>query len=340
METNCYYNESIAFFYNQSKKIMAKDWEPYYIIVMILGMIVSIVAILANLLVIVAVYIEKKFHYPLYYLIANLAASDFFAGISYLYLLFHTGPNTSKLSLSGWMLRQAMLDTSLTASVGNLLAIAVERHLTVMKMEVHSSMSTRRVFLAIAFIWFIAILMGAVPSMGWHCMCNIASCSNMAPLYSNSYVIFWTALNLLIFFIMVVLYSRILYYVKQKTKRMSKHTSLPAKRKKMTMKLLKTVCIVLGVFVICWTPGLVLLFLDVFCTTSCDLNAPEKFFLILAEINSALNPIIYSYRDKNMWKAFKKIICICRHAGSRIQQNNSGKLEDAQQNGKGAEKPS
>uniref|UniRef100_UPI00358F9377 lysophosphatidic acid receptor 1-A-like n=1 Tax=Myxine glutinosa TaxID=7769 RepID=UPI00358F9377 len=338
METHCYYNESIAFFYNKSKKVMAGEWEPYYIIVMTLGMMVSIMAILANLLVIVAVYIEKKFHYPLYYLIGNLAASDLLAGISYLYLLFHTGPNTRKLSLSGWMFRQAMLDTSLTASVGNLLAIAVERHLTVMKMEVHSTMSNRRVFLAIACIWVIAIFMGAVPSMGWHCMCNIKSCSNMAPLYSNSYVIFWTALNLLIFFIMVVLYSRILYYVKQKTSRISKHTSLPAKRKEMTMQLLKTVCIVLGVFVICWTPGLVLLLLDVFCTTSCDLNAPEKFFLILAEINSALNPIIYSFRDKNMWKAFKRILCFCRHPDIRVQQTDSEKIEGALQNVKSVDK--
>ncbi|RMB94701.1 hypothetical protein DUI87_28814 [Hirundo rustica rustica] len=30
----------------------------------------------------------------------------------------------------------------------------------------------------------------------------------------------------------------------------------------------------------------------------CNVLAYEKFFLLLAEFNSAMNPIIYSYRDK------------------------------------------
>ena len=54
-----------------------------------------------------------------------------------------------------------------------------------------------------------------------------------------------------------------------------------------------------GAFIVCWTPGLVILLLDVFCA-SCNVLTYEKFFLLLAEFNSAMNPIIYSYRDKEM----------------------------------------
>jgi len=67
----------------------------------------------------------------------------------------------------------------------------------------------------------------------------------------------------------------------------------------------------LGAFIICWTPGLVLLLLDV-CCPQCNVLAYEKFFLLLAEFNSAMNPIIYSYRDKEMSATFKQILCCQR----------------------------
>ncbi|KAF2979414.1 hypothetical protein EK904_006483 [Melospiza melodia maxima] len=66
-----------------------------------------------------------------------------------------------------------------------------------------------------------------------------------------------------------------------------------------------------GAFIICWTPGLVLLLLDV-CCPQCNVLAYEKFFLLLAEFNSAMNPIIYSYRDKEMSATFKQILCCQR----------------------------
>ncbi|EPQ03671.1 Lysophosphatidic acid receptor 1 [Myotis brandtii] len=75
-----------------------------------------------------------------------------------------------------------------------------------------------------------------------------------------------------------------------------------------------------GAFIICWTPGLVLLLLDV-CCPQCDVLAYEKFFLLLAEFNSAMNPIIYSYRDKEMSATFRQILCCQR------SENTSGPTE-------------
>lgn len=75
-----------------------------------------------------------------------------------------------------------------------------------------------------------------------------------------------------------------------------------------------------GAFIVCWTPGLVLLLLDVFCE-ECNVLAFEKFFLLLAEFNSAMNPIIYSYRDKEMSITFKQILCCQR------QENINGTVE-------------
>lgn len=77
----------------------------------------------------------------------------------------------------------------------------------------------------------------------------------------------------------------------------------------------------LGAFIICWTPGLVILLLDVFCS-SCNVLTYEKFFLLLAEFNSAMNPIIYSYRDKEMSATFKQILCCQR------QENVNGTVAE------------
>ncbi|CAH6790418.1 Lpar1 [Phodopus roborovskii] len=242
-EPQCFYNESIAFFYNRSGKYLATEWNTVSKLVMGLGITVCVFIMLANLLVMVAIYVNRRFHFPIYYLMANLAAADFFAGLAYFYLMFNTGPNTRRLTVSTWLLRQGLIDTSLTASVANLLAIAIERHITVFRMQLHTRMSNRRVVVVIVVIWTMAIVMGAIPSVGWNCICDIDHCSNMAPLYSDSYLVFWAIFNLVTFVVMVVLYAHIFGYVRQRTMRMSRHSSGPRRNRDTMMSLLKTVVI-------------------------------------------------------------------------------------------------
>lgn len=88
---------------------------------------------------------------------------------------------------------------------------------------------------------------------------------------------------------------------------------------------------------VCWTPGLVLLLLDGVDCLSCNVLKVEKFFLVLAEINSLMNPIIYSYRDQDMRRTFKRILCcMClrrgqtgRHADVRFNTLNQEVLSDS-----------
>ncbi|XP_048105427.1 lysophosphatidic acid receptor 2b isoform X1 [Alosa alosa] len=325
-QPGCYYNKSVEFFYNKSGKNISLFWRKRDYVVVTLGMGVCIIVILANILVMTAIFINRRFHFPIYYLLGNLAAADLFAGTSYLFLMFHTGPWTIHLTKQRWFIRQGLIDTSLTASVINLLAIAVERHQTIFTMQLHSTMTNRRVVLLILGIWSVAIVMGLVPTMGWHCLCDLDGCSTMAPMYSRSYLIFWAVLNLLTFSIMVAVYTRIFLYVRHKSHRMSQHTT-QAKHKETVENLMKTVTMILGAFVICWTPGLVVLLLDGLDCTNCHVLSYEKYFLILAECNSLVNPIIYSYRDKDMRRTFRKILCYLCPA--RCKQAAGGSDGDA-----------
>lgn len=63
-----------------------------------------------------------------------------------------------------------------------------------------------------------------------------------------------------------------------------------------------------GAFIVCWTPGLVVLLLDGLNCTQCNVQHVKRWFLLLALLNSAMNPIIYSYKDEDMYSTMKRMI--------------------------------
>ncbi|XP_004705290.1 lysophosphatidic acid receptor 2 [Echinops telfairi] len=305
----CYYNETIGFFYNNSGKELSSHWRPKDVVVVALGLTVSVLVLLTNLLVIAAIATNRRFHQPIYYLLGNLAAADLFAGVAYLFLMFHTGPRTAHLSLKGWFVRQGLLDTSLTASVATLLAIAVERHRSVMAVQLHSRLPRGRIVLLIVGVWLAALGLGLLPAHSWHCLCALDRCSRMAPLLSRSYLAVWALSSLLVFLLMVAVYTRIFFYVRRRVQRMAEHVSCHPRYRETTLSLVKTVVIILGAFVVCWTPGQVVLLLDGLDCKSCNVLAVEKYFLLLAEANSLVNAVVYSCRDAEMRRTFRRLLC-------------------------------
>ncbi|XP_076009524.1 lysophosphatidic acid receptor 3 [Genypterus blacodes] len=319
-QNQCHYGELMGFFYNNSN---VKDGlkETQLIMVQVVGSLFCCFILLSNALVIAAIITNKRFHYPFYYLLANLAASDFLAGIAYVYLMFNTGAASYKLTVKNYFIRQGLLDTSLSASLANLLVIALERYISVLNWKVHSNLTKRRVTLLIVLVWGISIFMGAVPSLGWNCICDLDHCSQLAPIFSRSYLIFWSVSNLVVFLVMVAIYLRIYIYVKRKTAVLSPHTSGSINRKRTPIKLIKTVMAVLGAFVICWTPGLVVLLLDGVHCERCHVTVFKRWLLLLAVLNSVMNPCIYSYKDEEMWATLKNLLR-CIGNGTRRQRSS------------------
>lgn len=318
VENTCYYNENVTFFYKVVNKTISTGWNTRDYVVIGLGLTVCVIVLLANLLVMIAIFMNRRFHFPIYYLLGNMAAADLFAGIAYTNLMLHTGPWTRTLTKEQWYIRGALIDISLTASVANLLAVAVERHQTIITMQLHSTMPKRRVVLLIVCIWATGIIMGLVPTF-WNCECDLKDCSTLAPLYSRRFLIFWAVLNLLTFFVMVAVYTRIFIYVKNQSKNTSQQVT--EIRQQTVVNLMKTISMVLGAFVICWTPGLVTLLLDGLLGKESHANRYEKYCLFIAECNSLVNPIIYSLRDNEMRRTFKWILCsLCRRGVHQQRQ--------------------
>ncbi|XP_012713033.2 lysophosphatidic acid receptor 3 [Fundulus heteroclitus] len=317
--SSCHFDKSMEFFYNKSSQRSNLSYNVLTM-VQVVGSIFCIFILVANCMVIAAVITNKRFHFPFYYLLANLAASDFLAGIAYVYLMFNAGDVSPTLTIREYFFRQGLLDVSLSASLANLLVIALERYISVMNWKVHSNLTKRRVTLLIFLVWSISILMGAVPSLGWNCICDLDNCSKMAPIFSRSYLIFWSVSNLVIFAAMVAIYTRIYIYVKKKTVMLMSHTTSSINRRRTPIKLIKTVMVVLGAFVICWTPGLVVMLLDGMNCEKCDFKRVKSLILLLAVANSVMNPCIYSYKDREMWATFKNLVR-CIGNGTRQQRS-------------------
>lgn len=242
----CDYSHNVTFYYRLVGKRISEDWSPRDLLVIGLGLTVCLVVVLSNLMVMAAIYVNRRFHVPIYYLLGNMAAVDLFAGVAYANLMLNTGPWTARLSKRQWFLRSALVDLSLTASVANLLAVAVERHQTVLAVQPHSRMSSRRVALLIGCTWVAGVAMALVPSTLWNCECDLASCSTIAPLYSRRFLVFWAALNLLCFSVMAAVYARIFLYVWRQSGGVASHTADSAQRHMMVVNLMKTIAMVLG----------------------------------------------------------------------------------------------
>lgn len=108
---------------------------------------------------------------------------------------------------------------------------------------------------------------------------------------------------------MVAVYTRIFFYVRRRVERMAEHVSCHPRYRETTLSLVKTVVIILGAFVVCWTPGQVVLLLDGLDCKSCNVLAVEKYFLLLAEANSLVNAVVYSCRDAEMRRTFRRLLC-------------------------------
>lgn len=271
--------------------------------------------ILENVFVLLTIWKTKKFHRPMYYFIGNLALSDLLAGVAYAINLLFSGANTYRLTPAQWFLREGSMFVALSASVFSLLAIAIERYITMLKMKLHHERSSARSFLLISACWVISLVLGGLPVMGWNCLRALPSCSTVLPLYHKHYVLFCTTVFTVLLLSIVILYCRIYALVRTRSRRLTfrKNMSKASRSSEKSLALLKTVIIVLSVFIACWAPLFILLLLDVGCRVkTCDILFKAEYFLVLAVLNSATNPVIYTLTNKEMRRAFLRILSCCR----------------------------
>lgn len=254
--------------------------------------LLCIAIVLENFLVLVAVARNSKFHSAMYLFLGNLAASDLLAGVAFVANTLLSGPVTLGLTPVQWFLREGSAFITLSASVFSLLAIAIERHVAIAKVKLYGSDKSCRMLLLIGASWLISLALGGLPILGWNCLGHLDACSTVLPLYAKPYVLCVVTIFSGILLAIVALYARIYCVVR------SSHADVAGPQ---TLALLKTVTIVLGVFIACWLPAFCILLLDYACPVrACPVLYKAHYFFAFATLNSLLNPVIYTWRSRDL----------------------------------------
>ncbi|XP_022089154.1 D(2) dopamine receptor-like [Acanthaster planci] len=291
-----------------------------------------ILAILfGNSLVLLAVYKEKGLRKRGNSFIVSLSVADFLTGLVGVptAILGRLLQNKVTCSTATRMVFFTAAFTFSAVSIFQLLAITVERYLAIMTPLVyHTTMSPRRYSYIIACVWVSGLAVGIIPNFGSSedkDVCN----ANYEPSHAVQLFMLIFALG-----IPTVLASMGLMYfhifrkarlqanriaaLRRALHRVEEHRT--AQEHSAQMKATKTTAIILGGFAACWIPMSLKFFLEVFI----DMDAYTILILqtvleFSAYANSAINPVIYCYRNAEFRTAFCKILAPLKICSTRTR---------------------
>ncbi|KAM9475751.1 melanocortin receptor 3 [Clarias gariepinus] len=271
----------------------------------------GIISLLENILVISAVAKNKNLHSPMYFFLCSLAAADMLVSVSNsLETIVIAILKNNLLKLSDYFVRlmdnifDSMICISLVSSICNLLAIAIDRYVTIFyALRYHSIVTARRALTAIGTIWLTCIICGIVFIV-----------------YSESKMVIICLITM--FFamlaLMATLYVHMFLLARLHVQRIAAlpiaavAAGEPVPRQRSCLKGAVTISILLGVFVCCWAPFFLHLILLVACPRHplclCYMSHFTTY-LVLIMCNSVIDPIIYAFRSLEMRKTFREILC-------------------------------
>uniref|UniRef100_A0A8B9R9M1 G-protein coupled receptors family 1 profile domain-containing protein n=1 Tax=Astyanax mexicanus TaxID=7994 RepID=A0A8B9R9M1_ASTMX len=204
-----------------------------------------------------------------------------------------------------------------TASILNLCMISVDRYWAIASPFRYERRMTHRVaFAMIGVAWTLSVLISFIPRAHTDCKANL----NRTYAISSSLISFYIPV-----LIMIATYTRIFRIAQTQIRRISsleraagqshsqtahghghepdEHT-LKTTFKKET-KVLKTLSVIMGVFVCCWLPFFVLNCAVPFCR--CVSDTTFAIFVWFGWANSSLNPVIYAF-NADFRRAFSSLL--------------------------------
>uniref|UniRef100_A0A452H4Q8 D(1B) dopamine receptor n=1 Tax=Gopherus agassizii TaxID=38772 RepID=A0A452H4Q8_9SAUR len=224
-----------------------------------------------------------------------------------------------------------------TASILNLCVISMDRYWAISSPFRYERKMTQRVALVmISMAWALSVLISFIPvQLNWHrgigtTWTSCDSSLNRTYAISSSLISFYIPVA-----IMLVTYTRIYRIAQVQIRRISSleraaehaqscrsnrvdchhHTSLKTSIRKET-KVLKTLSVIMGVFVCCWLPFFILNCMVPFCESPpndphaglpCVSETTFNIFVWFGWANSSLNPIIYAF-NADFRKVFSNLL--------------------------------
>ncbi|XP_005372600.1 PREDICTED: adrenocorticotropic hormone receptor [Chinchilla lanigera] len=264
--------------------------------------IISIIGVLENLIVLLAVIKNKNLQFPMYFFICSLAISDMLGSLykilENILIMFR---NMGYLKPRGSFETTAddIIDTmfilSLLGSIFSLLAIAVDRYITIFHaLQYHSIVTMRRTTAALAIIWTFCIGSGITMVLFSHHVPTVLTFTSLFPL-------------MLIFILCLYVHMFLLA---------RSHARDIATLPRANMRGAITLTILLGVFIFCWAPFILHVLLMTFCPSNPYCTCYMSLFQVngmLIMCNAVIDPFIYAFRSPELRSAFRRMISYSKY---------------------------
>ncbi|XP_040900029.1 cannabinoid receptor 2 isoform X2 [Toxotes jaculatrix] len=270
------------------------------------------ITLLENSLVLVVIAATTSLRRrPSYMFIGSLALADVFASCffttSFLdFHLFHRSdcPTAYLFKLGG-------VTMAFTSSVGSLLLTALDRYLCIYHASSYKVLLTRwRAMLSLLILWSTTIVISFLPLMGWRCPSTM-TCSHLFPYIRKDYLGCWTSFILVFLALILGAYALILWKAHRHESSM---TSLQGAagtghaRMRMDIRLARTFGLIVLILVSCWLPVLSFMLADVSVILTHAQQRAFAFCSTLCLVNSAVNPLLYALRCRELRVALVQLL--------------------------------
>ncbi|XP_055041378.2 adenosine A2c receptor [Misgurnus anguillicaudatus] len=290
--------------------ILASINLPY----MIAELVIALLSAVGNVLVCVAVGLNRKLQTVTNYFLVSLAIADICVGTLAIPCAIMTDLGIPQNNLYLCLLMLSVLIMLTQSSIFSLLVVAVERYVAIfMPFQYHRLMTPRNAVLILCVTWTLAFLIGLVPLMGWHKTPPESGYCFFVFVVDMTYMVYFNFFGcvLIPLLVMFLIYAQIFVTVKRQMRRIAAErggaTNEGTAKMKKEMKMATSLFLVLFLFTVCWIPLHIINCFLLLCP-SCPVPLPLLLTaIILSHANSAVNPFLYAYKMKTFRKAFKAI---------------------------------
>ncbi|XP_036405951.1 trace amine-associated receptor 1-like [Megalops cyprinoides] len=283
---------------------------------------IIVLTVFGNLLVIITIAHFKQLHTPTNYLVLSLAVADLLLGAIIM------PPSMVRSLESCWYFGDlfckihSSTDVMLcTASILNLSFISIDRYYAVCQpLRYHTKITTGVIMIMVLVCWSVSAFVGfgmifmelnilGIEEFYYDAVACVGGCILFQTEASSS------VSSVLSFyipgFIMLVIYQKIFQIAQRQVRSINsiacQNTHSETRTSNMERKATKTLAIVMGVFLSCWTPFFICNIID----PVINYSIPPVLFDTLVWIgyfNSTFNPIVYAFFYSWFRKAFRMII--------------------------------
>ncbi|XP_078382355.1 octopamine receptor beta-1R-like [Oculina patagonica] len=287
--------------------------------------LLDVIGLPMNLLVIMTIALERRFHEMRYILLASLAASDF------LFLVFANSFLIASTAQERWLYGKTMcfLNSFFVLyfyinTVLHVMAVSYERYSAIVKspMTYDGTITKSRVVLMI-FIWVAPIPLSIGPFVGWGQYVynpEVFSCEQLAVHrdFAAKNIVFFTVLTFVVPFLIILLLNWSVFKAAKELLQnpvqvgsldgsdTSVNQMQEMSRRRSERKAAVDVCIIIAAFMVCFLPAWIV----GICRHLKNLYVPAKLVLgtnAIFHASALCNPIIYSIRKREFRAGVKNV---------------------------------